>query len=495
MVRKTRKAPSRSRSRATSRKVRNSTLGTHVTRTGGKSASSEPSFSNTRKNKRAQRGVVDQVLPSTSTRETRSEYARRTQKKTAHQDVKRRRTLQTVIAVLVVAFVAVGVVGFVGSTVFFSSSSGKMDLANENTTQALTSAADDAPYYVLIAGENYVPGQDYHGPGYLLLARVDEANKDISLMSVPSNVRVLLSDRNYHGISYSQILGDDAALISMVSEFAGVPISHYVKIDSKNFVELVDDLGGVEVMVKEEVDDPSAGVEYISPGQKTLTGKESLTFVRAKNYINGVQTQMDNQAAFFIALSQKLIKSGGLDRLFVLEAISSHIKTDLGADKISALADVFGNIDVSAIRIGKVPGFAGTDDTTREEFYFYSSDTWKAMMAAMDAGTSFDDVDPVVTVDPASFSITVRNGSGLTGGAQRVTEILSEQGFRVEGTGNADSYVYDETLVVYHDSAFRPAALAVADALGAGRAVASNGFYTFDTDVLVVFGADWKPLN
>ena len=56
-------------------------------------------------------------------------------------------------------------------------------------------------------------------------------------------------------------------------------------------------------------------------------------------------------------------------------------------------------------------------------------------------------------------------------------------------------YVYDETLVVYNDDAFEAAAETVVASLGLGRTVPGAGFYTFDTDVLVVLGKDWKPTS
>ena len=118
------------------------------------------------------------------------------------------------------------------------------------------------------------------------------------------------------------------------------------------------------------------------------------------------------------------------------------------------------------------------------------------MLAAIEAGedpTPAESEGP--TVDPASFTVTVRNGSGITGGAQQMSDALAEGGFNVTETGNADQYVYNETLVVYQDDAYKEAAESVVKYLGTGRAVPSNGFYAFETDVLVMLGKDWQPLN
>ena len=77
----------------------------------------------------------------------------------------------------------------------------------------------------------------------------------------------------------------------------------------------------------------------------------------------------------------------------------------------------------------------------------------------------------------------------------QIADALKDRGFDVTETGNTDTYVYDETLVVYNDDAFEAAAETVVASLGLGRTVPGAGFYTFDTDVLVVLGKDWKPTS
>ena len=89
----------------------------------------------------------------------------------------------------------------------------------------------------------------------------------------------------------------------------------------------------------------------------------------------------------------------------------------------------------------------------------------------------------------------MRNGAGITGAASQMADQLRAGGFNVADIGNTDSPVYDETLVIYKDPAFEQAAQSVASALTSGRVVNGGDYYTFDTDVLVVLGADWKPLN
>ena len=86
--------------------------------------------------------------------------------------------------------------------------------------------------------------------------------------------------------------------------------------------------------------------------------------------------------------------------------------------------------------------------------------------------------------------MTVRNGAGLHGVASAAQTSSSSAGFKVPETGNAQRFVYPQTLVIYKDNL--PAAEAVQQALvGTGRVVKGRGMYSFKTDVLVVVGKDW----
>lgn len=98
-------------------------------------------------------------------------------------------------------------------------------------------------------------------------------------------------------------------------------------------------------------------------------------------------------------------------------------------------------------------------------------------------------------VDPAGFTVAVRNGTSITGAAAQLSKLLGEAGYNVVETGNVDDYtIYPETLVIYKDEAYKAAAAAVVATMEAGRVVNGGSYYTFDADVLVVIGKDYQPI-
>ena len=482
------------RSKLTSRRLRTATVGTHVPRRSrADTNAASVGFSNPRKQRRATRGYVDTILPSTATRESSSQYARRVSRREFADEVRRRSRMRRTVALVACAVVALVAAGVAGTAAFFGSLDSRMGLAGSDASSALAAEKEGEPFYALVAADLDEAGSAgaVEGPDALALVRIDEAARAVSVVSIPANLRVVLSDGEAHPVRDAAASGD-AALVKAAADFAGVDIAHLVKTDAAGIMRLVDAAGGVEVEISEEVDDPTAGDVYLPAGRQVLGGREALTLLRASNFENGVEQQASNQRAVLGALSLKLLGGGTLDLLSLLDEVGGSFRTDLGAQGALSLAGKLRGMDASAVRGALVPGQELQGDGA--SLYAASSDAWSTMMERVEAGEDPAVADEASSVDPASFAITVRNGSAITGGAAQLAGTLEGRGFKVVETGNTDVYAaYDETLVVYNDDAYEAAAQTVVDALGFGRTVAGNGFYTFESDVLVVLGEDWKP--
>ena len=464
MVNKRKQGLTQARAKLTSHRMRSATVGTHVPRRSSRHMNGEAvGFSSPRKRKRAARGIVETILPVTSSGESSSQYARRVSRREFAQDIQRKARIRRIVAIAVCLLVAVAVAAAVGVATFFGSLDAKLGLKDSDAASALVAPKADAKaFYTVVSADLDAPGSANatDGPDAIALVRVDEETRAVTVVSIPPTLQVSLKDGKKHPLREASTQEGDAALVSAVADFAGVNVAHYVKTDAESIVRLVDVLGGVEVNVAEEVDDPNAGDAYLPAGAQTLDG----------------------------ALGE-----GRLSFLATLDNVGGSFQTDLSAAAALSVADALRGVDSSSVYGALVPGYETARDGASS--YAVSSDAWKSMMELVAAGS-----EPVVEqtapqVDPGSFTITVRNGSGVTGGAGQIADALKDRGFDVTETGNTDTYVYDETLVVYNDDAFEAAAETVVASLGLGRTVPGAGFYTFDTDVLVVLGKDWKPTS
>ncbi len=105
-----------------------------------------------------------------------------------------------------------------------------------------------------------------------------------------------------------------------------------------------------------------------------------------------------------------------------------------------------------------------------------------------------DAADVLGSIDAGSYTVSVYNGGDVVGAASEAADMLRQVGFNVTDTGNTSMQVYDETLVVYGDADKENAANAVVAALGIGRTLQDTVHYSFDTNVYVVIGKDWRTV-
>ena len=88
-----------------------------------------------------------------------------------------------------------------------------------------------------------------------------------------------------------------------------------------------------------------------------------------------------------------------------------------------------------------------------------------------------------------SGSVTVLNGSGVTGVAAQASQNISLLGFTTK-IGDADSRNYKKTQIIYKNDN-EESAKAIRDKIGCGQIMQDDGQKSFDTDILVIIGADF----
>ena len=162
----------------------------------------------------------------------------------------------------------------------------------------------------------------------------------------------------------------------------------------------------------------------------------------------------------------------------------------MGSSDALSLAESLKGMSADSVTGALVPGYVTQSDG--QDVFAVSNSSWTEMMDRVDSGQEPAEQTQAATTDPGSFTLTLKSG-GITGAAASMESTLTSKGFKVSETGNTDTSVYSETLVIYNSSDAQPAAQTVLDAMGVGRLVQNTGAYSFGTDVLVILGKDWKP--
>lgn len=433
---------------------------------------------------RANRGEISQIAPHTRSGESVASFSRRSSKRNLTKNVERSVFIKRVLAVIAIIAAVVVVLYNVATCAYNSSVGGRMQIQDEAVSNVLvTPESDQDPYYVLVAGCYWSSESVNQGADMLMLARLDQANGKVTLISIPGNLVY-----NTGRIGESQVTGGDAALIENVAAFAGVSIAHYIKVNSPGFVSLIDKMGGIQVNVEHEVDDPDAGCIYIPAGDQLLSGEQSLTYLRANNYSGGDSDRMGCQLNFMKAFVSKLLEKPDVA---LMDQLSDCIQTDYSTEAALSALQAFSGVNPADFTVCQVPG-ATYEENGKENFYMKSSE-WVTLMQSVDAGSDPSQKESVLeNVKASDFSVEIRNGGGVTGAGSEAKSLLDAAGFKTGKPTNTDSAAYDETLVIYKKDKNAQAAEAVLEALGTGRVVQNSVYYTFSKDVLVIVGKDWN---
>lgn len=128
-------------------------------------------------------------------------------------------------------------------------------------------------------------------------------------------------------------LGGSACTIRTVEKLTDIRVDHHVVVDFHGFKEMVDAVDGVEVCLRQPVDDRAAKLR-LPAGRVTLNGEQALGYVRARKTLgDGSDTErMERQQRFLGALVNKVRSNDVLlnpAKLYpVLDAATSSLTTD-----------------------------------------------------------------------------------------------------------------------------------------------------------------------
>ncbi len=388
------------------------------------------------------------------------------------------------------------------------------DLANE-------------PFYLLLMGtdgsSDRESSEEFAGDQFrsdsIMLTRIDPVGKKVTLVSVHRDTLVDMGEYGQNKLNAAHALGGAALAVQTVSELAGVPISHYAEINFDGFKDVVDALGGVEVDVPMEIDDQDAG-GHLDAGPQTLNGDQALILCRARHaydeFGDGDSYRAANQRLVLAAIAKKLLAADVATMASTVQALSQYVTTDLEITDIIGIAQAMQGLDPAT------DIYSGMEPTTSEYiggiwYEINDAEAWKTMMERVDQGLPPTDQDVVdeasgtilastgsgqLTNDNGDLSgggasqmrqgtVAVRNGNGVSGAGSQAAERVESLGYTVE-SGNADSFDYERTMSVYDDASDAERAQEIAEALGVGQPQQNDGSYLFDSDFLVVLGADWE---
>ncbi|WP_026424583.1 LCP family protein [Actinokineospora inagensis] len=268
-------------------------------------------------------------------------------------------------------------------------------------------------------------------------------------------------------------------LISVIEKLTGgaVTIDRYAEVNLASFYEVTKAVGGVEVCLKNAVNEPKSGANFPA-GVQTISGAAALSFVRQRYDLpDGDLDRIIRQQTFLAALANKVLSADVLtdpmkarDLIAAVQksvVLSSNWNLTRFAAQMQGLSG--GNITFRTVPTTGLAKIAGQDVVTVDPAAVAAE--IKTVIAQSDAGTdtggspvtTATTPPPSTSAESTGITVDVRNGTKTKGLAGVVLDHLADQGF---DRGEAGDAAVQQTSVIR----YAPGELAKAKAVGSALA-------------------------
>lgn len=348
----------------------------------------------------------------------------------------------------------------------------------------------------------------------IMLLRADPGLETISMLSFPRDLIVDIP--GCHGqppfrgrINEAYTYCGPKGTLQTVKQLTGLPINYMVTVNFVGFREIVDKVGGVYLDIDQRYFNDNSG---LGPGQtyaeidlrggyQHMNGADALSYVRFRHTDSDLY-RIARQQQFVKAFKQQIASFWSLGKVpGIVSAITDNVEIGTGGAKKIDLDVISGYAKLAyglpsgnfhQVQIEGVTGYAelaasqDAIDGAVERFVNPDVDAAeKAIRVATGRPLPKADAPP-----PEDVTIEVLNGNGVVGSASDAAYLLSQRDYPVVNGGNADTFEYFETQVVYDPAQpdAKEAAQAVADLFGDAEIAAAGADQPLSTTLRVVVG-------
>jgi LCP family protein required for cell wall assembly len=210
----------------------------------------------------------------------------------------------------------------------------------------------------------------------IMLLSIREQEQQISLLSIPRDLYVSIEGHGRDRINTALVHGakeqdnDLEAGIALLSQTVertlGIAIDHYVVVDFRAVVRSIDALGGIDVYVPYDINDPTfpdmaGGFDplYIPAGQHHFAGEMALKYARTRHQDNDFYRAERQQQVLF-AIRQQVLNLGVTELLgsapTLYQQVRQGVFTDLSLAQMIQLGQTISNIPMNDIKTAVLDG-------------------------------------------------------------------------------------------------------------------------------------------
>ncbi|WP_028530609.1 LCP family protein [Paenibacillus sp. HW567] len=238
-------------------------------------------------------------------------------------------------------------------------------------------SAAERPITMLLLGTDNRPKHPSNLTDVIMVAALNPHTQSATVVSIPRDTYVELSGYKKTKINEfyarfkgkekkSGILAEDE-MKTMMGKYLGVDIDYATVLDFQGFRDVVDELGGVDVNISENMcyTDSVDGTDInLKKGQAQLNGDDALDYVRYRKSNCSPKTKSSDdfdrnkrQNEVLNSLVGQMQSLGGVLKIGkVLDAVDDNMKTDIENEQIKSMISTYWKISKSNIEFKPVTG-------------------------------------------------------------------------------------------------------------------------------------------
>lgn len=336
------------------------------------------------------------------------------------------------------------------------------------------SAGAIRPINILLLGTDARPSEgDSARTDSIILLSINPETHVVGMISVPRDLWVPIPHYDLTTkINLAYIIGEEEnypgggpqLAMDTVSTFIGRPIDYYGRINFDGFIKIIDQIGGIDIVVPKTIHDEEYptedyGVEtfHLDAGLQHLDGETALKYARTRNndddYERARRQQLVIQASIDRVMSKGMLPSLLPKIPSFIKTLRSSIDTNMRTSMIYDLAQDTREGSLTIVRQLVLDRSYGKETYSEEGAWILLPDREKTRVALEDffSVVQSPPTDGIIrsrTDDANWVRVEVLNGTGQPRVAALTRERLQEKGWHVVSIDDADRSDYTNTLIV-----------------------------------------------
>ncbi|MFP4021137.1 MAG: LCP family protein [Halanaerobium sp.] len=319
----------------------------------------------------------------------------------------------------------------------------------------------------------------------IILISLNVESSEASVVFLPRDTYIDSDKRNFSKLNSSHVYGGIKLTQETIEEILNINVDYYVETDFKGFEKIIDQLGGVDIDVAQDLNysDKAGGLKINIPaGKQSLNGKEALQYVRYRDS-RGDIGRIERQQKFVNAVLKKALSPTIVTKIpGIIKEVNNAVNTNVPVQDVTPFLNTAKEMDLNKIETQMLPG--KPEYINGVSYWVPDYEEAEIMVDNLIRNKSY--------IQNKEYQVTVLNGVGESGAASKTADLLEKYGFKISDIDNAENYEYQKSVVKYYSEEDKDTASQIAELLGGKTEFIEDAEEDLNKNIEVIVGADYE---